>query len=131
MPTVLWWGRADPEYSRNRILLKSFGDLGWQVDFYRPVSSHFGFMEAFFHRLNRPELIWLPCFCHYDISSASHWALKWKLPLVIDPLISSFEKEVHEKAKFAAGSRRGRKKRRWETRLFSKAAAVVADTPAH
>jgi glycosyltransferase involved in cell wall biosynthesis len=131
MPSVLWWGRSDPEYSRNRILLKSFSDLGWRVDCYRPFSSPFGLMEVYFHRLNRPSLIWVPCFRHTDISSASHWAKKWKVPLVIDPLISAFEKEVFEKNRYAADSKSGKKRRQWESDLFSKADVVVADTPAH
>ena len=131
MPTVLWWGRSDPQYSRNRILLKSFSDLGWRVDFYHPVSSRFGLMEAYFHRLNRPTLIWVPCFRQTDISSASHWAMKWKVPVVIDPLISAFEKEVFEKNTYPADSRSGKRKQQWESHLFSKADVVVADTPAH
>ena len=118
MPSVLWRGRSDPEYSRNRILFKSFSDLGWRVDVFHPVSSRFGLMEAYFHRLNRPALIWVPCFRHNDISSAVHWAMKWKVPLVIDPLISAFEKEAFEKNKYTADSKSGKRKQRWESRLF-------------
>jgi glycosyltransferase involved in cell wall biosynthesis len=131
MANVIWWGRSDPEYSRNRLVLKFFARFGWDVSFFYPTASQAGFIEAYFRRLNRPDLIWVPCFRHRDIYSASIWARRWRVPLVIDPLISAYEKEVFEKSKWPPNSKRSEKKRLYESGLFSKADIVVADTSAH
>ena len=131
MKTVLWWGRADRDYSRNRILLGAFVDLGWCVEYFHPASSRLGRVESYFRRLKRPDLIWVPCFRHTDIPSAAHWALKWRVPLVIDPLISAYEKDVWERNRFSPALFRGKRRKAWEIRLFSKADRVIADTPAH
>ncbi|MBW1698347.1 MAG: glycosyltransferase [Deltaproteobacteria bacterium] len=131
MPTVLWWGRSDSDYSRNRIVCRQFTELGWSVWYFSPVASRLGRYEAYLRRLQRPDLIWVPCFRHKDIMAASHWADKWNVPLVIDPLISAFEKEVYEKNKYPPGSRAAEKIKKWEAQCFSKADIIVADTPAH
>ena len=31
---VLFWGRFDPGYSRNRVYISLFRELGWDVDFF-------------------------------------------------------------------------------------------------
>ena len=131
MPTVLWWGRADRDYSRNRFLLSLFSDLKWTVDFFHPLSSLFGRAEAYIHPPKKPDMVWVPCFRHTDIAAASHWASKWKVPLVIDPLISAYEKDVFEKKKWREDSKKAKKRRQWETACFAKADRVIADTPAH
>ena len=99
MKTVLWWGRSDRNYSRNRIIGKAFSELGWAIDYFHPKSSRLGRFESYFRKLRQPDLIWVPCFRHTDISSAAHRAVKWKVPLIIDPLISAYEKDVFEKNK--------------------------------
>jgi glycosyltransferase involved in cell wall biosynthesis len=53
------------------------------------------------------------------------------VPLIIDPLISAYEKEVFEKNKWPPKSKRAEKKRLSEAALFLKADVVVADTAAH
>jgi len=131
MPRVLWWGRCDPEYSRNRILRRLFADLGWEVRFFHPLASQTGGIEAFFHGLQRPDLVWVPCFRQRDIHSGAAWAGKWQVPLVVDPLISAYEKEVFERKKWPPDSRPAEKRRLYESALFSAADVVVADTPAH
>lgn len=131
MKSVLWWGRSEREYSRNRLLISLFRDLGWTVDFFHPVSSRTGLMESYFTRLQKPDLIWSPCFRQTDIASAAHWADKWRVPLIIDPLISAYQKEVFERGKWKPGSSRALKRKEWESLLFSMADIVVADTPAH
>ena len=130
-PSVLWWGRCDRDYSRNRTVAKLFVDMGWKVTYFHPATSWSGLIEAYWHRLARPELIWVPCFRQRDIFSASTWARKWRVPLVIDPLISAFEKSVYEKNKWPPGSRFAEKKRLNEAGLFAKADRVVVDTDAH
>jgi len=131
MPQVLWWGRCDPEYSRNRILRRLFADMGWEVRFFHPLASQTGGIEAFFHGLKRPDLVWSPCFRQRDIRSAAAWARKWQVPLVVDPLISAYEKEVFERNKWSPESIAAEKKRLYESALFATADVVVADTPAH
>ena len=131
MPELLWWGRSDPAYSRNRLVLRLLADLGWRVAFYHPTVSPLGWLTAYGRRIRRPDLVWVPCFRQRDLASAALWAGKWQVPLVADPLISAYEKEVFERCKWPPDSRRARARRRWEARQFSMADLVVADTPAH
>ncbi|MDF1594389.1 MAG: glycosyltransferase, partial [Desulfobacterales bacterium] len=131
MPEVLWWGRCDPDYSRNRILRRLFDELGWEIRFFHPLASQTGGIEAFFHGLKRPDLVWIPCFRQRDILCAAIWARRWQVPLVVDPLISAYEKEVFERNKWPPASKAAEKKRLSESALFAMADVVVADTPAH
>lgn len=131
MRTVLWWGRSDPEYSRNKLLLGLLADLGWTVHYFHPFASHTGLLESYLRKLQKPDLIWSPCFRQTDIASAAHWAGKWHIPLVIDPLISAYQKEVFERHKWPPGSPRALHRKKWESGLFARADLVVADTPAH
>lgn len=131
MPTVLWWGRSDPQYSRNQIILKLLVASGCEVDFFHPVSSPLGKAQAFFQRPRIPDFIWVPCFRHRDVTSACYWARKWNRPLVFDPLISAYQKEVYEKCKWRETHKAAIRLRSWESRLFREADIVVADTHAH
>lgn len=128
---LLWWGRADEDYSRNRIILKLLDQLGVRVSSFRPLWSPTGHIEAWPRRLPRPHILWAPCFRQKDIASAAFWARRWNAPLVVDPLISAYEKEVFEKNKVPANSAKAEKLRLWEKALFEQAAILVADTPAH
>ena len=131
MPSVIWWGRSDSEYSRNRIVHQYFLDLGWTVRYFHPLISRLGMYEAYIRRLKRPDLVWVPCFRHKDVLSASLWAIKWGVPLVVDPLISSFEKEIHERNKYPLDSKDAVKLKQWEQAQLLKADILIADTPAH
>ena len=131
MPSVLWWGRCDRSYSRNSIVAGLFSDLGWDVRYFHPLASQSGALEACIRRLAKPDLIWVPCFRQRDIPSASVWSEKWDVPLLVDPLISAYQKEAYERCKWPPGSKRAERRRRYEAGLFSKADVVVADTPAH
>lgn len=53
------------------------------------------------------------------------------MPLVFDPLISAYQKEVFERRKWPPGSPPAVSRRKWESRLFARADVLVADTPAH
>lgn len=131
MPTVLWWGRFDPGYSRNRILRKLFADLGWQVRDFHPKLAGLADWEARLHRVPRPDLVWVPCFRQRDLAAASRWAHSHDLPLVFDPLISAYDKQVDERGKLKAESSRARHLLAWEQGMFQRASRVIADTPAH
>lgn len=131
MKTVLWWGRFDPEYSRNRILRGLFGELGWTVRDFQPRFSALADLEAALRGVARPDLVWVPCFRQRDVVAASRWARRRGVPLVFDPLISAFDKQVDERGKLAAGSARAVQLQAGERRQFGCADRVVADTPAH
>ena len=129
--TVLWWGRFDPDYSRNRVLRQAYAALGWQVVDFHPLLSPLGDIEA---RLRRPpsaDLVHVPCFRQRDIGAATRHARRLGVPLLIDPLISAYDKQLFERGKFAEGSARAGWLRRREQRLFQGADLVLADTPEH
>jgi glycosyltransferase involved in cell wall biosynthesis len=129
--TVLFWGRTNREYSRNRILLDLFFRLGWSVDYFHPFNSQAGLLQSLIVPPERPDLIWVPCFRHSDIASASYWAKKWQVPLIVDPFISAYGKKVLEREKWQEQSRRAERLKKWETDLLGKADVVIADTSSH
>lgn len=130
-PTVLWWGRFDPTYSRNQLLMRLFRELGWRVAAFRPAISRWGDWQA---RLSPPplaDLVWVPAFRQRDLVAALRWAARHRLPLVADPLISAYDKAVGERHKYPPGSRAAERLRRWEGGLLAACDRVVADTEAH
>lgn len=131
MPTVLWWGRFDSGYSRNRVLRKLFADLGWQVRDFHPKFAGLAHWEARLHRVPRPDLVWVPCFRQRDLAAASRWARRQGVPLAFDPLISAYDKQTDERGKLKPESLRAKRLLSWERGLFQRAGLVIADTPAH
>lgn len=130
--TVLWWGRFDPDYSRNRILRQTYRALGWNiVDFHPVLAGLVGDLEAFVRRPPAANLVHLPCFRQRDMAAAHRYARRHKLPLLMDPLTSAYDKQVHEKYHLAVNSLRARWLLRYERWLFSGADRVLADTPEH
>jgi glycosyltransferase involved in cell wall biosynthesis len=131
LPRVLWWGRFDPDYSRNRILRKLLAELGWQVVDFHPRFSVMGDWEAHLRGLPRPDLVWVPCFRQRDLEAAHRWAGRQGIPLVFDPLISAYDKQVDERGKLDADSKGAKRLLAWEKGLFRHADRVLTDTPAH
>lgn len=128
---ALWWGRYDADYSRNRVLRRAFAELGWTISDFRPLWSPTADIEAGLRRLPSTDLVWVPCFRQRDIAAARRWARRHQVPLVVDPLISAYDKQVFERHKFPEGSQRAERLRAWEGDLLKSADQVVIDTPAH
>ena len=128
--TILWWGRSDPNYSRNRIIREQLKKLNYEIlDFY-PLVSRFGYKEALLKKIKRTDFVWVPCFRQRDILSASKWCLHKKIKLIIDPLISSWDKQTHEK-KIILHQKKSDLLKEKESSLFNKADFVLADTNLH
>ena len=128
---VLAWGRHDPDYSRNRILRQAFEDLGWRVSAFRPRLSPLADLEAACRGVPRPDLVWLPSFRQRDAAAARRWCRRQRVPLLFDPLISAYDKQVFERGKFAPGSAAAERLRRREARQCGAADLLLADTPSH
>jgi len=130
-PTVLMWGRMDPNFARNRIIASLFTELGWHIDYFHPVSSQLGMLQSLFSRPPRPTLIWIPAFRQRDVHSAFFWGRHWGVPIIFDPITSNFEKDTFERHKWSPGSRRAERRKLWEKSLFLKADLVVLENDAY
>ena len=61
--TVLWWGRFDPNYSRNRVYIALFKELGWTVQTFQVKwCCALGDVEFSFRGPKdlKPDLVWVP-----------------------------------------------------------------------
>lgn len=130
-PSILVWGRSDRFYSRNQILIQTLEGFGCQVRFFSPQFSVCGDLEAFFTRGALPDLVWVPCFRQRDILAAARYCRRNQLPLLVDPLISAYDKQIFEKGKIRPDSLRAKRLLAWEQKLLGKADLVLVDTQAH
>jgi len=131
MPRVLWWGRFDPGYSRNRVLRGLLPRLGWDIVDFHPRFSPLADIEARFMRFGNLDIVWVPCFRQRDLAAASRWAKHHGIPLLFDPLISAYDKQVFERKKYPPHSRQAKRLHRWEESLFNRSDILLADTQAH
>ena len=132
---VLWWGRFDPGYSRNRVYAALFRELGWEVDyFFVKAWPRFGDVEAFFRGLGlrpKPDLVWVPVARQRDVAAACRWARRRGVPVVFDPMISAWDKKVLEQRKWKAEERRAKKLLAHERKLMAGPDLVCWDTSCH
>ena len=128
---VLWWGRFDPDYSRNRVVRELLRQLDYELSDFMPHWPLRSDWEARWRQLPRPAFVWVPCFRQRDVLSAARWARHQKVPLVFDPLISAYDKQVFERNKFRPDSWRARRLLRKERRQMQQADLLIADTDAH
>lgn len=129
--TMLWWGRFDPDYSRNRVLRNLLRQAGWHLIDFMPLFSSLGGIEAVFKKIARPDAVWVPAFRQRDFSSARNFADRHGIPLIFDPLISVWDKVIFERKKFHATDKRAYNILKAEQELFSRADLVIADTEPH
>lgn len=133
-PQVLWWGRHGnygPNYPRNRTVISCMQSLGWQVIEFHPHLSAIADLEARLHGFHDIDMVWVPCFRQRDLRAAARWAKPRGIPVIFDPLISAYDKQVFEKEKFQSNGWRARRLLNWERRLFQLADIVIADTRCH
>lgn len=132
---VLWWGRFDHGYSRNRVYIALFKELGWEVDFFDvKVSPKFGDIEAFFRGLwlkPKPDLVWVPICRQRDIMAACRWAHKRGIKVLFDPMISAWDKKVLEQKKWKAEESRAKKLLKAETKWMNAPDFLTWDTSCH
>jgi len=129
--TILWWGRFDPDYSRNRILRRLLKEGGYALCDFRPRSSFLGALEAAFTNLGTADAVWVGAFRQSDFGAAARFADLRGIPLIFDPLISAWDKQVFERRKFSENSSRAQRLKRWERQMFARADLVLADTELH
>lgn len=128
---ILWWGRSDPTYSRNSVIRNVMSNLGILIIDFKPRLSFCSRIQASLSSFGEVDAIWVPCFRQRDVASACKWAKKKNIPLIFDPLISAFDKQVFERKKFLPTSPAAKKLLDWETALFQKADVIIADTELH
>lgn len=132
--TVLWWGRFDENYSRNRVYISLFKQLGWEVEIYKiKVWPRLGDVEAFFRspKCRQPDLVWVPVARQRDIAAACRWAHRRGIPVVFDPMISAWDKKVLEQKKWKAEERRAKRLLKTERHLMSLPDLITWDTSCH
>jgi glycosyltransferase involved in cell wall biosynthesis len=110
---------------------KQIEALGWRIVDFKPALSRFGDWHARLSALPPHDAVWVPCFRQRDVAAASRHARRVRVPLIFDPLISAWDKQVFERRKFPEDSVRARRLLAWERALLQRCDRVIADTAEH
>ena len=128
---VLRWGRFNADYSRNRCVAAAFCRLGHTLDDFQPFTSSLGDYESHLRAVPSPDLVLVPPFRQRDLGAALRFGKRRGIPVIADPLISAWDKQVFERRRLAEDSSAARRLQRWESNLLRACDVVIADTPAH
>lgn len=133
--TVLFWGRFDHGYSRNRVNIALFRELDWNVEFFDvALCPRLGDVEAFLRGLSRkvkPDLVWVPVCRQRDILAACRWARRHGVKIIFDPMISAWDKKVLEQQKWRREEKRAKKLHELEKKMMNAPDFVTWDTVCH
>lgn len=132
--TVLFWGRFGPEYSRNRVYISLFKELGWDVRlFLVKWCCALGDVEFALRgpKGPKPDLVWVPVCRQRDAAAATRWARRHGIPVVFDPMISYWDKKVLEQRKWKADEPRAKRLLAWEAKRFNAVDRLLCDTSCH
>jgi glycosyltransferase involved in cell wall biosynthesis len=114
------------------VLRQAYRELGWQVtDFHPWGPGALGDIEARLRGAPAADLIHVPCFRQRDVAAAARYARRRHVPLLFDPLISAFDKQVYERRKLSPCGLAARRLLGREQRQFAGADLVLTDTPEH
>ncbi len=132
---VLFWGRYDHGYSKNRVNMALFRALGWEVEFFDVKwCCRFGDVEAWLRGLGRrakPDLVFVPVCRQRDIAAACRWAHRRGIKVIFDPMISAWDKKVLEQKKWKADEPRAKRLLKWERKLMAMPDFITWDTSCH
>ncbi len=130
--TIIWWGKGDIHYSRNRIIRQQLQELGYHIVDFRPKISALGDIQAAFSGLTKKaDYIWVPCFRQRDFEGAYRYSSHNNIPIIFDPLISAYDKQVYERKKLNKKSRKAHQLRYCENHMMAQSEHIIADTAAH
>lgn len=131
---ILIWARGatlENAYSRDRVVYRLLQQSGIRLSAFSPLISALGDIETL---VNRPPLVnavWVPSFRQRDVAAAARFARRRGVPLIFDPLISAYDKQVNEREKFSASSAAAARLLAQERAQFGLADIVIADTQGH
>ncbi len=132
---VLFWGRFDHGYSKNRVNAAAFREIGWKVDYFDVKwCCRFGDVEAALRGLGRrpkPDLVLVPVCRQRDIAAACRWAHRRGIKVLFDPMISAWDKKVLEQRKWKADEPRAKRLLKHEKALMAMPDFITWDTSCH
>lgn len=131
---ILIWARGatlDNAYSRDRVVFRLLQQSGIRLSTFSPSISAIGDIEAMLRRAPLVDAVWVPSFRQRDVAAAARFARRRVIPLIFDPLISAYDKQVNERGKFSADSAAARWLLKRERNRFDRADILIADTQGH